>query len=109
MSDLDKLIEAVEAGSLPTFPETVRAVRGADADAVDVDMAFNGYLDAALSLHEALLPGWGWETGVNATFTSIAQVWKDGRSSAFQGVSELPARAWLLAILRAVKAKEGRE
>ena len=104
MSDLDKLIAAVEAGHPPTLSETRRAVRGVDP--VDVECAFDGSLDAAESLHEALLPGWGWEAGINATFTSIAQVWKDGKSSAFQGVAELPARAWLLAILRAVKAKE---
>lgn len=68
--------------------------------------AFNGSLDAAKWLHDALLPGWGWETGINATFVSIAQVWKSGRDKAHAGTSETPARAWLLAILRAMEGRE---
>lgn len=106
MSDWEQHIARVEAGEkpigrMPPSPDTYWVMLMGEA--------FDGSLDAALRLHDALLPGWGWETGVNATFTSIAQVWKDGRSSAFQGVSEHPARAWLLSILRALKAQDGRE
>lgn len=105
---MDKLIAAVEAGQKPSFPKIARCVGGDNAQ--DVEMAFEGKLDAALRLHEALLPGFGW------------QVWRtldhlpDGASRPMYGCNlpmtdtayaETPARAWLLAILRALKAQGG--
>ena len=101
MTDLDKLIAAVEAGRLPTFPETCRAVRGADG--VDVDAAFGGSLDAAKRLHDALLPGWAWDVCDDGE----ADVWPydDIIDDRVVGICrDNPARAWLLAILRAVTA-----
>lgn len=106
MTDLDKLIKAVEAGHLPTFPETCRAMGGDNA--VDADAAFGGSLDAALRLHEALLPGWAWMMGDKGTVTVIpperlfAETGAIGPTCRIDGQ---PPRSWLLAILRAVKAQ----
>lgn len=118
---LSKLIEAVEAGTLhpdddwdflcDLFPMSQAEKDAGDYESdevANIRNAFHGSLDAAKRLHDALLPGWGWETGANATFASIAQVWKSGRDKAHVATSETPARAFLLAILRALE-QEGRE
>jgi hypothetical protein len=70
--------------------------------------AFEGSLDAAKALHEAVLPGWGWNAGVYG-----ARVWPYPDEMARKpGVIQVedreisPARAWLLAILSALIALE---
>lgn len=105
---LDALIEAVERG-LPS-PTNWRNFSAVPTGAEDnpgpilAHRAYHGSLDAAKALHEALLPGWGWETGINATFASIASVWRSGRERAYGATSEIPARAWLLCQLKAHRA-----
>lgn len=70
--------------------------------------AFQGSLDAAKALHEALLPGWHWS--VSGDYAAVMD--HDG-SDDFLGLkhfpasSPQPARAWLLAILRALAAEGG--
>lgn len=66
--------------------------------------AHGGSLDAAKELHEAVLPGWRWETGTNLAGDPVAQVWDNGNRSI--GRSPEPARSWLIAILEALIAKE---
>lgn len=104
-TDLDRLIEAVEAGIVlfPTnfpldFPKRLWVLRAND-----------GSIDAAAKLLEALLPGWGWHCGVYG-----ARVWEfpgdewhpDRRQDVDLPFS--PARALLLATLRAYRStKEG--
>jgi len=66
--------------------------------------AARGDLDAAGRLHAALLPGWSW--AVEPT--------DDGRYAAHVGgehrcFADLPARAWLLAILHAKLAEAERQ
>ena len=63
--------------------------------------AFDGSLDAAKALHEAMLPGWMWNVECGAD----AIVW-EGEDPSVQnyGIGDCPARAWLLAILRAKRA-----
>jgi hypothetical protein len=57
--------------------------------------AYNGSLDAALRLHEALLPG------------KPFVVFTDGAyANAMLGRGNTPARAWLLAILRALAGEK---
>ena len=51
MTDLNKLIEVVEAGHLPTFPASDRAL--GEPFAVWADEAFTGSLDAALLAKDA--------------------------------------------------------
>ena len=66
--------------------------------------AFSGSLDAAKALHDALLPGWE------------ARLRMDGRAWVWRTPTDLqegehddppnPARAWLIAILKAVEAQQ---
>tara|TARA_R110000803_G_scaffold76353_6_gene140950 strand:- start:477 stop:857 length:381 start_codon:yes stop_codon:yes gene_type:complete len=67
----------------------------------------NGSLDAAKALHEAVLPEWhfnvGWEATGNWYVVEISDVsWIDG----CDGCDTTPARAWLIAIIKALIAKE---
>jgi len=65
--------------------------------------AHNGSLDAAKALHDAMLPGWGWET----SHLLKAQVYHmECYSPIFGAQSTNPARAWLLAILNALIGME---
>jgi len=102
---LAKLIEAVEAG---TFLMNVLPEHEATAY-----QAFSGSLDAAKRLHDALLPGsvtvcitQRYGGGFHARlFDWVERVREDGsrwwmEASAW---SDNPARAWLLAILRALE------
>lgn len=62
-----------------------------------------GSLDAALWLHNMVLPGWPYDI-------SNAGAWTDERRGlrrpGYSGQSNTPARAWLLAILNALIAQE---
>ena len=60
--------------------------------------AFNGSLDAAKALHDAVLPGWGWAaTQVGANVEGPAEFYSDDATT--------PARAWLICIIRALIAQ----
>lgn len=67
--------------------------------------AYNGSLDAAKALHEALLPGWspGISQNIHSGFW-FAWVQNDARH--FAANESCPARAWLLAILRAYLSQQ---
>ena len=104
MTDLEALIAAVDAGlSWPADSEQWDTI---GVDGMDAADAYNGSLDAALRLHEALLPGWelthmgqheaGW-------MVAVARLGPPTRHEG--GHPTTPARAWLLAILRVLKAK----
>ena len=116
MTDLDKLIEAVKSGTVTMpmatacYPRDAKGrfkrETGAWSDGKVID-AYDGSLDAARWLHEALLPRCGWE--IWRTFNHMP----DGTSPLIYGCNlpridtayaENPARAWLLAVLTAVKA-----
>ena len=57
-------------------------------------------LDTAKALHDALLPGWLWGRQVNGA------MWVAKRPYTFRGpVNMDPARAWLVAILKAYQAQ----
>ena len=66
--------------------------------------AYNGFLDAAKALHEAVLPGWVWL--IDCDEAEVKPSWEttDGYDAEIEG---RPARAWLLAILEALIAQEG--
>lgn len=111
MTDLDKLIEAVEAGDYGDMVGPLRRLASAAHaggklwPGHDIEHAFSGSLDAALRLHEALLPGWVWAPEIGNS--GQCQGYMSPPTSA-NGITEdaaNPARAWLLAILRAVKAQ----
>lgn len=105
MTDLDKLIEAVEAGSIaphdldafiPTLGLTTAANYALDA--------YRGSLDAAKALHDALLPGWWCELRLSTRPRAVI-----GRiDPESEGQDGCLARAWLLAILKAHRAQDGK-
>ena len=113
MTDLEKLIEAVEAGEdLPEIGHGYWQFLPAPACILSAKVYHDGSLDAAKALHEALLPEWSLErltmwpgskchACLWGTHQEGGERWhsfKDGRVDA-EAVT--PARAWLLAILRA--------
>jgi hypothetical protein len=73
--------------------------------------AYQGSLDAALALHEAVLPGW-FVRGLTQRGHDIwhATIWPElsivGREDMVIGKSATPARALLLADIRALIAQE---
>lgn len=105
---LAALIEAVEGGADETLPW--RQVFGWD-DTLNADAACRGSLDAAKALHEALLPGWI----VHRLYGPYPRDprWRmqirdaSRKSIPVAAISPDPARAWLLAILRAIAAEGG--
>lgn len=101
MGDLDKLIAAVEAGSIAPFYGEFQSALGATLRDDGVK-AFDGSLDAALRLHNAMMPGWEWHLG-----PSNAKIYpyNGNPSKSWGGMADTPARAWLLAILRAMQAQ----
>ena len=113
---LDKLIEAVEAGENwpPLYGHSDLYDRIADAlgtrdwAAVErVTKAYHGSLDAAHALHKAVLPGWrvgGLAQGDGGRWYITLLDPDDRAAGSWQ--QPAPARAWLLAILRAMKESE---
>ncbi|NKX40964.1 hypothetical protein HGG71_05705 [Rhodobacteraceae bacterium R_SAG2] len=108
---LDELIAKVERG---TADQNWRGYQSLDtAHWEPTRKAFNGSLDAALALHEAALPGWvvhdmgnnsksmGWTVVIASPEGVYASSHKGKKSR-----QECPARAWLLAVLRAL-SEEG--
>jgi len=74
-----------------------------------------GSLDAAKALHEAVLPGWvwriparEWEGSLSAAVTGTEMECDDDVCGFpdYIGISSDPARAWLIAILKALIAQE---
>ena len=114
---LDKLIEAVEAGEPGEFRKANRAAFSTPCQDIALQLreehcrhAYKGSLDAALALHEALLPGWKYQLSNDLLQhggpCEPAAVW-DGMncySGGFpdEAVSQ-PGRAWLLAVLKAYR------
>jgi hypothetical protein len=105
MTDLDKLIEAVDAGSEPV---DLWLNLGSQWNIDRAEEAFHGSLDAAHRLHEALLVDrvTGVSLEIYGDTTYVAIFWGENNETV-KGLTEgnNPARAWLLAILRALKAK----
>ena len=113
MSDAMKsLLAMIEAGDRIGVKAFLREMASASRDkgelfmSYDMEKAFDGDLNAAKVLHEELLPTrscgitFGGEYGATVTFPPT---WDDLSLSQSHAI---PARAWLIAILRA-KIKEG--
>ena len=66
--------------------------------------SFNGSLDAAKALHDAALPGWDMQINTYEDDSFEASVSQPLQVKTYDGVSPFMARAWLLAILRALAA-----
>lgn len=92
---LQKLIDAVQRGD--HAGDLVMALP--DQRATDLFYAANrGSLDAAKALHDALLPGWRWRIEAQGVW-----VWRIKDDFTRAGCAKEPARAWLIAILRALE------
>ena len=121
MTDLDRLIAAVEAGEFPG-DVTARDLGAPNAEFAILTFyeAFSGSLDAALALKEALLPGWRVGNLAQAsacpkdspdywTCRIVSPSYLDDCEQA-KAIAPTPARALLLATLRAYRAiKETKE
>ena len=116
---LDKLIEAVEAGTLTGdddlsypagVPEMIDTALGMDTVWDTVCLAHDGSLDAALALHEALLPGRTLSVGQNAHYgdwNAWVRYAEDGTIlDEYTAASDTAARSLLLAILRAYRSTQ---
>ena len=113
---LDDLIKAVEAGTLPeAIFHGCSSVSGhwAYDTGLDADqrrwvyLAYKGTLDAAQALHDALLPGWEWN--IDAGDGAYVENRGDFGLEYSADIPGMPARAWLLAILKAKQAEGGDE
>lgn len=104
--DLKALHDKVAAGTCDhgSFPQDWHGTPSYSGGCgVNAHKAYNGSLDAAKALHDAVLPGWGWET----SHLLKAQVYHmKCYSPIFGAQSTSTARAWLLAILAALIAQE---
>lgn len=113
------LIEAVEAGTATTrdFIDAFgRIPMGNDIEAYN---AYNGSLDAAMALHEALLPGWTvritdfcvdradpgrWAVSINWQHMEWQPTFTAPGPFSFTAWNNIPSRALLLVDLRAKEA-----
>ncbi len=68
--------------------------------------AYHGSLDAAKALMEAVLPGWDVQIGTYDDETFEASVAPALEAKSYDRISHCMARAWLLAILRALISME---
>lgn len=108
---LEELVAEVEAGYL-TLPEAQAWGHHGTGRPGDVWPAFHGSLDAAQSLHEAMLPEWCWS--IDRMGQAIVWYpWVEGDALSHEVSNDgagdwtyTPARAWLIAILRALIAME---
>jgi hypothetical protein len=104
---LQELLAKVEAGEVIQSTDAVDIwpidARSMSLTWLDACKASQGSLDAALALHNAVLPGWIWSKDYNGEI----EVWKYGLVNSKWGRSNNPnpARALLIAILRALIAE----
>jgi hypothetical protein len=104
---LRALIEGVEAGEWVAGWRQLNAAGVAHGSFGQIEAgcawdAFHGSLDAAKALHQAVLPG----RRVEIIGTTSEGDWLVNVLGADSQFSTIPARAWLLSILRALEAQE---
>ena len=106
---LEALRDKVKAGEFPTTWRDLNKA-GLAYGSYGLDMrgfaweAFNGSLDAAKALHNAVVPGWDWraEENVNGYVSHIGPAREEFMPSIMAVSFESAARAWLIAILSAL-------
>jgi hypothetical protein len=103
---LKELAAKVEAGECQNDGSMFRAF--GDRWTICLD-AYNGSLDAAKALHEAVLPGWTASVGQNIHHkfwrTIVTLIVEGAGIDHSANHDNNPARAWLLAILKALIAQ----
>lgn len=110
MSDLDKLIEAVDGGAVrPWVIEEMAALIFHNSIWPMIAKSYDGSLDAAKSLHEALLQDWVFDITNDGGLVCPKDYMTFGELPdhirAFDDYSGDPARSWLIAILKAYEAQ----
>ena len=115
---LKELLAKVEAGNIPVLSwESFAALAVGSGVYVDPQAqtamrAYCGSLDAAKALHEAVLPEWPYSIDVREA--GWTRAWTDERSGlrrmGYSGsCNDNPARAWLIAVLKALISQEDGE
>ncbi|MBL4768117.1 MAG: hypothetical protein JKY94_10445 [Rhodobacteraceae bacterium] len=97
---LEALLAKVVAGraTIPDFIASKNIVPGWHFSTAL--LAYNGSLDAAMKLHEAVLSGWEWCCGDTCTTLYDGELLIDG------SFDDNPARAWLIVTIRALIAED---
>lgn len=108
MEAMERLIAAVEAGKATygMFTDALSSPcqdMGSTQMPYDAQNAYRGSLDAAKALHDALLPGWVWGRTEGNIYVTNPE--RGSRSTKWGGPNEVAARSWLLAILKARRAR----
>jgi hypothetical protein len=106
---LKELKAKVEAGEFPRLWQNVTNALGLHPDDrhIEAHRAHEGSIDAALRLHEAVLPGWQYT--VYPDSVEVTKTRREGDCefiNRHDGDADTPARAWLLAVLSALIAQE---
>tara|TARA_R110000851_G_scaffold288046_1_gene442121 strand:+ start:266 stop:616 length:351 start_codon:yes stop_codon:yes gene_type:complete len=113
MTALQELLAKVEAGDCNGVSDAVQGMYPNDIgfsltpEALTILNAYNGSLDAAKKLHDAVLPDWHFnissEANGNGYVVALTDAYWIDRSL---GCAINPARTWLIAIIKALIAKE---
>ena len=100
-------MEAPDFSRFRRSPSVWKAFDTTD-DAISAWCAYNGSLDAAMALHNAVLPGWVWSMKTLAI--GGVRVWTDRaygiRGLGYIATNSIPARALVLVDLEALIEKE---
>ena len=99
---IDRLIDAVDSGKIYLRDSEKWEKTGIEKYSYLIVNAFYGSLDAAKALHDALLPGWGWD--VASSDASAVFCGNELYGPAELAASQTPARAWLIAVLKAYRS-----
>lgn len=102
MTELRKLIEAVE--SVGWDGSWNGLLNAGIKDCPTFSRANHGSLDASKAMHDSLLPGWIFDVTNGSAF--VCPDTADGWGGQFTGESDVDARAWLIAILKAYEAQQ---
>lgn len=108
MTALDRLIEAVEAGTGGNYSEwdalSIATDNGLPIFAIDE--AANGSFDAALAIKGALLPEHEWMAGGPEPDFAVLHLEGEDIADDMYHTATTPARALLLATLKAYREKQ---
>lgn len=106
-------MQRVEDKFDPDFERAILPITGSMKEVYLASDAYHGSMDAALALHDAVFPDEGWEVYRTSKYPGMMPgSWpspyaaKVGWGTQFAGHADTPARAWLLAILGALEARD---